>query len=104
VRAGVQEGHTTLDQGAVWIAAGPGVLASFGTDAVQVTASMDLGVMFHDSAAVAGSSPGVTMRPALGLEVPIDAGYSLLVESGGLVFATTSGLDVLPFFASGLAW
>lgn len=103
IRAGVFEGHTTVDQGRVWIAAGPGAIASFGTSAVQVSASLDLGVMFHDTAARFGEGPGVTMRPAIGLEIPLDAGFALLVETGGLVFVTRD-LEALPFFASGIAW
>ncbi len=103
IRAGVYEGHTTLEDGRVWIAAGPGAIASFGTPSVQVTTSLDMGVMFHDSASRAGDGPGVTMRPAIGLEVPIDAGFSLMVETGGLVFVTRT-LDALPFFAGGIVW
>jgi len=89
LRASLFEGHDTHD---VWVSAGPGAIASFGTAEVQVSASVDLAVMLHETNAVA-------VRPAIGLEIPLDLGLALVVESGAIVTTLAS-----PFFSAGVSW
>lgn len=106
LRASAFEAHRFAqnEPSALLLGAGPGVAFSFAAGPLQVTSSFDVAVALLDTGAINGAGPVAQLRPAIGLEVPLDEGLSFFAETGGILVVGAELSLSAPFVASGLAW